>query len=46
VELVNGLHTSVTLVQSGHPKPVINSILAKITLSPAPQPWTASPLPR
>jgi hypothetical protein len=44
--LVNGLHTSVTLTQSSNAKPIINSILAKLVLSPTPQTWTASPLPR
>jgi hypothetical protein len=44
--LVNGLHTSVTLVQSGNAKPIINSILAKLTISPTPQTWTTNPLPR
>ncbi len=43
--LVNGLHTSVTLFQPGNSKPVINSILAKLTLSPTPQTWTTNPLP-
>lgn len=45
VGLVDGLHTSVTLAQSGNSKPVINSILAKLTLSPTPQTWTTNPLP-
>lgn len=44
VGLVNGLHTSVTLFQSGSSKPVINSILAKLTLYPTPQTWTTKPL--
>jgi hypothetical protein len=39
VGLVNGLHTSVALAQFGNIKPIINSILAKIVLSPTHQPW-------
>jgi hypothetical protein len=45
VGLVNGLHTSVTLSQSSNSKPIINSILAKLTLRPSPQTWTTDPLP-
>jgi hypothetical protein len=45
VGLVNGLHTSVALSQSGNSKPIINSILSKLTLCPTPQTWTANPLP-
>jgi hypothetical protein len=45
VGLVDGLHTSVTLAQPSNAKPIINSILAKLSLSPTPQAWTANPLP-
>jgi hypothetical protein len=45
VGLVNGLHTSVTLFQSGDSKPIINSILAKLILRPTPQTWTTNPIP-
>lgn len=45
VGLVDGLHTSVTLVQLGNSKPIINGILAKLTLSTTPQTWTTNPLP-
>lgn len=39
VGLVNGLHTSVVLAQFGNVKPIINSILAKLILSPTQHPW-------
>ncbi len=45
VGLVNGLHTSVTVVESGFPKPIISSILAKLTLFSTPPTWTTNPLP-
>jgi hypothetical protein len=45
VGLANGLHTSVTVDESGFPKPIINSILAKLTLFSTPQTWTTNPLP-
>ena len=45
VGLVDGLHTSVTLVQLGNSTPIINSILAKLTLSTTPGTWTTNPLP-